>query len=159
MKNLKTLALSSVFLISSSVAFAATDTTDIEINVTKDAYVNLIGTAVGSSNTFVTTDVDNATVSLGTLGLESNSAGDCDISVTSLNTFKLVHNVDATKDLGVFSLNYGGTSFTAGAAHGNQMSQSCNTVASTFDLVHPALPATVDAGTYSDIVTITVVTQ
>lgn len=157
MKIITPLVSAAVLLASSSLAIAATDTTDIQINVTKDAFVNLIGSAVGSANSFVTADVDNATVSLGDLGLDSNSAGDCDMAVSSAQGFKLVHTVDGTKDLGVYSLSYEGTTFTSGNT--NTLTQSCNTVASNLDLVHPALPASVDAGTYSDTVTVTVVTQ
>lgn len=157
MKIITPLVSAAVLLVSSSFAFAATDSTDIQINVTKDAFVNLIGTAVGSANTFLTDDVDNKTVSLGTLGLQSNSAGDCDITVASAEGFKLVHTVDNTKDLGVYSMTYSANTFTDGAA--NAMTQSCNTVASDLSLVHPAMPASIDAGTYSDTVTVTVVTQ
>jgi len=103
MKFTKTLVASAVLLATSSLAFAATDSTDIQINVTKDAYVNLVGTAVGSTNSFTTDDIDAATVSLGTLGLESNSAGDCDMTFASANTFKLI-NAGSGNDLGTYSI-------------------------------------------------------
>lgn len=155
MKFTKSLIASAVILASSSAAFAATDSTNIIINVTKDAYVNLIGTAVGSTNSFTTGDIDNATVSLGTLGLESNSAGNCDMTIATANNFEL-QNVGSGNSLGVYTINYAGA-HTAGS--GGTVTQSCNTAASTFDLASPALPATVDAGVYTDTVTVTVVTQ
>ncbi len=155
MKFTKTLIASAVFLVTSS-AFAATDSTDIQINVTKDAFVNLVGSAVGSTNSFTTDDIDASTVSLGTLGLESNSAGDCDMTFASANAFKLI-NAGSGNDLGTYSIKYAGATHTVGAA--NTHTQSCNTVASAFELESPAMPATVDAGVYSDTVTVTVVTQ
>ena len=43
MKLTQTLIASAVLVATSSLAMAASDTTDITINVTKDAYVNLLG--------------------------------------------------------------------------------------------------------------------
>jgi len=155
MKFTTPLIVSAVLLATSTFAFAATDTTDIQINVTKDAYVNLVGTAVGSTNTFTTDVIDAATVSLGTLGLESNSTGDCDMTIATTNNFEL-KNAGSGNSLGVYTINYGGA-HTAGS--GGTLTQSCNTVASAFSLTSPALPGTVDAGVYADTVTVTVVTQ
>jgi len=157
MKFTKTLIAAGLLLASSSSVFAAaTDSTDIQINVTKDAYVNLIGTAVGSTNSFLTSDIDNATVSLGTLGLESNSQGNCELTFSSANGYQLKHNV-SNAVLVDYAISYAGVTNSSAAA--NTVTQSCNTAASSLDLVSPALPAVVDAGTYSDTVTVTVVTQ
>ncbi len=153
----KTLIAAGILLASSSSVFAAaTDSTDISINVTKDAYVNLIGTAVGSTNSFVTSDIDAKTVSLGTLGLESNSQGQCDMTFSSANGYQLKHNTSGAT-LVNYEISYAGV--TNSAAGANTVTQSCNTAATSLDLVSPALPAVVDAGTYSDTVTVTVVTQ
>ncbi len=156
MKFTKTLIAAGLFLASSSSVFAATDSTDIQINVTKDAYVNLIGTAVGSTNSFLTADIDNATVSLGTLGLESNSQGQCDMTFSSANGYQLKHTTSGAT-LVNYEISYAGVTNSATAT--NTVTQSCNTAATSLDLVSPALPAIVDAGTYSDTVTVTVVTQ
>ncbi len=156
MKTSRSLIAAGVLLASSSAALAATDSTDIQINVTKDAYVNLIGTAVGSTNTFLTSDIDNATVSLGTLGLESNSQGNCDMTFSSANGYQLKHNV-TNAVLVDYAISYAGV--TNSGAGANTVTQSCNSAVTSLDLVSPALPGTVDAGTYSDTVTVTVVTQ
>jgi len=156
MKFIKPLLSSVLLFASTSIAFAATDTTNIEINVTEDAFVNLIGTALGSSNSFTTDVIDNATVSLGSLGLESNSTGSCDISFSSANNYKLNHLVTAAT-LVDYAISYAGV--VNDGTNTNIVSTSCNTVASSLDMVSPAMPANIAAGTYSDIVTVTVVTQ
>ncbi len=156
MKFTKTLLATGLLFASSSIAFAATNSTDIQINVTKDAYVNLIGTAVGSTNSFLTSDIDNKTVSLGTLGLESNSQGNCDMTFSSANGYQLKHTV-SNAVLVNYEISYAGV--TNSATTTNTVTQSCNTAASSLDLVSPALPAVVNAGTYSDTLTVTVVTQ
>lgn len=156
MKFTKPLFTTALFFATTSIALAATDTTDIQINVTKDAFVNLVGSAVGSSSTFTTDDIDNATVSLGTLGLESNSSGDCDISFSSANNYKLNHEVTG-ETLVDYAISYAGVSNDG--ANTNNVTTSCNTVASSLDLVSPAMPATINAGLYKDVVTVTVVTQ
>lgn len=157
MKFIKPFLTTTAFLFAStSIAFASTDSTDIEINVTKDAFVNLTGSAVGSSNSFTTDDIDNATVSLGLLGLESNSSGDCDISFSSANNYKLNHEV-TSETLVDYAISYAGVNNDG--TNTNNVTTACNTVASSLDIISPAMPATINAGVYKDIVTVTVVTQ
>lgn len=156
MKFTKPLIASAVLLLTSSIAFAATDSTNIEINVTNDAFVNLVGTAVGSTNSFLTADIDNATVSLGTLGLDSNSTGNCDITFSSANGYDLNHSVTAATLVG-YAVSYQGVSNSGVAS--NTVTTACTTAASSLDLVSPAMPATIPAGTYTDTLTVTVVTQ
>ena len=159
----KKIISAAVLMASSSIALAATDSTDIEINVTKDAYVNLIGSLAGNVVTPLSeADVDGATTVLGTLGTESNTVGGCDIDVTSVNDYKLQHDVDAALYLhgaANYTVNYGGSTFTSGAA-GTLSQASCNNPASNLSISSPAIPAgVVQAGTYSDTLTVTVTTQ
>ena len=161
MKFTKNILASAVLLATSSLAIAATDTTTVEINVTKDAYVNFIGTL--STSPTVTLDVATmaGTSTLGTLGLESNTTGTCTVSFASANDYKLVHTVDGALDLGVYSISYAGTVNTSGNSGNDYVSAAggCNAAAYNFDFTHPALPAVVTAGTYNDTVTMVVTTQ
>lgn len=158
----KKILTSAVLLASSSIALAATDSTDIEINVTKDAYVNLIGSLSGNTSVALAdTDVDGNTTVLGTLGTESNTTGSCDITVTSLKDYRLEHTTSAGLYLhgaANYSVNYGGASFVSGPVV--PLTQpNCNQVASDLSITSPALPGVVQAGTYTDTLTVTVTTQ
>ena len=158
----KKLLSAAVLMTSSSIALAATDTTEIEINVTKDAYVNLIGSLSGNTSVALAeADVDNATTVLGTLGTESNTTGSCDITVASLKDYKLEHTTAAGLFLhgtANYTVNYGGSTFTSGAS--SALTQpNCNQVPSDLSITSPALPGVVQAGTYSDTITVTVTTQ
>jgi len=163
MKFSKKIMSAAVLMASSSIALAATDTTEIEINVTKDAYVNLIGSLAGNvTNALTEAEVDGVSTVLGTLGTESNTVGGCDIDVTSINDYKLQHDVDATLYLhgaANYSVEYAGASFTSGAAPTLSLA-SCQNAATDLSIASPALPAgVVQAGTYSDTITVTVTTQ
>ena len=160
MKFTKHILASAVLLASSSVAFAATDTTEIEINVTKDAYVNFIGTLAGNVTKALTlADVDNTTTSLGTLGLESNTTGACVVTFASLNNYKLVHDTNAALNLGDYSITYAGVSNSSASPGNDYTATTCNEAASSMTITSPALPAVVTAGTYSDTLTLVVTTQ
>jgi hypothetical protein len=156
MKLLSQFCVITLFLLSHSVSFSATNTTDIELAVTENATVKLIGTAVGSQHNFTVDDLDNTTVSLGTLGVQSNFAGNCMMIISSLNNFK-IKNMLSGDDLGVYSVNYRGNSYTAGVP--NYFTQSCNIVPSPLDLVSPHIPADIPAGLYYGSLVITVITQ
>ena len=97
MINIKTLIASSILFATGTVAFAATDTTQIDLSVTHVPYVKLIGTAPGSSRFYGNNDIANwifpSIVDLGTLGLETNVGGNCDINFSTLNNFDLLHTV------------------------------------------------------------------
>lgn len=151
-----------VLMASSSIALAATDSTEIEINVTKDAYVNLIGSLAGNVATALAeADVDGATTVIGTLGTESNTVGACDIAISSVNDYKLQHDVDPSLYLhgtSNFIVNYGGTAFTSGSTNAFTFA-SCQNAASDLSIESPALVGVVQAGTYSDTLTVTVTTQ
>lgn len=160
MKFTKHILATAVLLATSSFAIAATDTTDIEINVTKDAYVNLIGSLAGNTTAVLTeADVDGTTTTLGTLGFESNTTGTCNVAFSSANTYKLVHTVNPALDLGDYTLTYQGVTNNATSNGNDYAAASCNEVAANLDITNPALPPVVTAGTYSDTVTVTVTTQ
>lgn len=163
MKFTKSIITSAVFLATSSFAFAAIDSTDITINVTKDAYVNLIG-SLNSSQTVALTeaDVDGGSTVLGALGFESNTTGTCIVSFASANDYKLVHDTLAL-NLGNYTLTYAGLSAsvanTAGNSGNDYTAATCNEAAASLSIANPVLPAVITAGTYSDTITITVETQ
>ncbi len=159
MKFSQKLIASAVLLATSAVAIAATDTTTVEINVTKGALVNFTGTLATSPT--VTLDVNTmggVTTTLGTLGLSSNTVGTCTVTFASANDYKLVHADDAAIDLGVYTINYAGTTNTSGTSN-DYVATTCNETASNMDIAHPALPAVVTAGTYEDTLTMVVTTQ
>ncbi len=162
MKLTQTLIASAVLLATSSVAMAATDSTDITINVTKDAYVNLLGSLNSNiTKTLTLAEVNGATTTLGDLGAESNTVAGCNVSFTSLNDFKLVHGADAAvflHDAAKYTVDWAGTSIASGAANTVALAD-CNTAASNMTMTTPNLPAVVQAGTYSDKLTVTIVTQ
>jgi len=164
MKFTKSILASAVLLTTSSIAFAAVDSTDITINVTKDAYVNLIG-SLNSSLTVPLTEaaVNGGSTTLGTLGFESNTTGTCNVTFASLNNYKLVHDTNTALDLGDYTLTYVGLSgnvSNSAASNGNDYAAaSCNESAANLNIANPVLPAVVTAGTYSDTITVTVTTQ
>jgi len=162
MKFSKKIISAAVLMSASSMAFAATDSTDIEINVTKDAYVNLIGSLSGNTTVALAeADVDGVTTVLGTLGTESNTVGSCDIEVTTVNDYKLQHDVDAALFLhgaSNYTVNYAGSAFTSGSAPILTLA-SCNNAATDLSISSPAISGVVQAGTYSDTVTVVVTTQ
>lgn len=162
MKLTQTLIAGTVLLATSSIAIAATDSTDITINVTKDAYVNLLGTLAGNATKVLSlADVDGATTALGTLGAESNTVAGCNVSFASTNDFKLVHGDDAAvflHDTAKYSVDWAGTSIASGSANTVALTD-CNTAASSMTMTTPSLSGVVRAGTYSDKLTVTIVTQ
>lgn len=164
MKFTKTILASAVLLATSSFAIAATDTTEIEINVTKDAYVNLIGGLSG--NTVVSlseAQVNGAATILGDLGTESNTTGDCSLAVASDNDFELLHTTTATPTSlhsgAKYDIAYAGTTFQSGSAN-TVLLGGCNNLATDLVMNSPPITsAVVLAGTYSDTLTVTVTTQ
>ncbi|MGV6860466.1 MAG: hypothetical protein ACWA41_01775 [Putridiphycobacter sp.] len=146
----------------SSIALAATDSTDIEINVTKDEFVNLIGSLAGNTVVPLTeAEVDNTSTVMGTLGTESNVTGGCDIGVSSANTFKLEHTTVGGLYLhsaAEYTVGWAGNTFSSTNLTGTFA--SCDNAASNVTINTPAITALpVQAGTYSDTLTVTVTTQ
>ncbi len=168
--KLSTKLLSAAVLIaSSSIAIAATDTTNIDINVTKDAYVKLLGDFAGN-NTIVNAEITeaqmltNTTFSLGDLGFESNTTGECTISFASTNNWSLVHETNGALNLGNYELTYVGASATVSNTDTNDgniytTTGGCNEAPAPLNFLNDALPAVVIAGKYSDTVQVVVTTQ
>ena len=163
MKFSKKLITAAVLMATSSIAIAATDTAEIEINVTKDAYVNFTGDLAGNvSKDLTVTEVNGTVTTLGNLGTQSNTTGACEINISSLNDFRLQHNVEDTLYLhqtNHYTINYSGTSFTSGNSPTLNLT-SCNNAASPMQIATPGFASDqVQAGTYSDILTVTVTTE
>ena len=167
MINVKTLIASGILLATGAVAFAASDTTQIDLSVTHVPYVKLIGTAPGSSRFYGNNDIANwifpSIVDLGTLGLETNVGGNCDINFSTLNNFDLLHTV-SNNSLTPYKILYQSQEF--GPATNPTLSLPCDTVPTTIEFtptqivfgnLYPAL--LIEAGVYSDTVTVVVTTQ
>jgi len=113
----------------STTSYAATtDQSVIDISTTYTPYVNFTGTAPGASRFYDNDDIVNfifpLTVVLGTMGLESNLSGDCDLEFSTLNNFELKHTVIPTSG-GEYTINYQGETFNA--ADNPILSIPCNT--------------------------------
>lgn len=160
MKFSKSLIASAVLLATSTVAFAATDNGSININVTQSEFVALTGTAFDNTAaapaTFTTTQLDGsftgAALSLGTVGLDSNLLGNCNIQFNSTNSFSFK---DGTTTLVGYGLTYDG----AAVAAATNIPKTCQFTAAALTLkASAALPVAnlIAAGTYSDVITVTV---
>ena len=156
-----------VLLFSSQITSAATDTTDININVTHAPYVKFIGTAPGSTRYYGNNDIANwifpSIVNLGTLGLESSVSGNCDINFSTTNNFKLLHTVSGNR-LTRYKIIYHAQDFSE--TNNPTLTIPCNTVPTdiefsptqiVFGNLFPAL--LIESGVYRDIVTLVVTTQ
>jgi len=160
MKFTQKLIASAVLLATSAAAVAVTDQTAVTINVTKDAYVNFLGNL--NANPTLTIPVANIGpgLVLGTLGLESNTAGTCDVKITSTNSFKLVHTTNNTLDLGTYSIAAFNHNFlAANTVAQNTKTGSCNQAPANVVMNGTVVPSDQAAGTYSDTLTMTVTTQ
>ena len=146
------------------IAFAATDSTEIGLQVTRVDYVILTGTAVGASRYFSVDDIKPAgrrgpgpTVTLVTLGLESNMSGNCTLDFSTQNNFRLRHIV-SNKRLTRYRLEYQGTRIKANKPQ--IILPSCNVANSPLDFTAVGrFRRRVEAGIYRDIVTIVVTTE
>lgn len=148
-----------------STTNAATDTAEITLSHTYDPYVNFTGTAPGASRFYDNGDVYNfifpATVNLGTMGLESNISGDCDIDFTTMNGFKLEHTV-SNESLSNYRIEYQGETFEEG--NNPQLTIPCSSTPTDLDFVLIGLSLSgfdlfIPAGIYRDVVSVTVTTQ
>ncbi len=144
-----------------NTASAAGESTDILVRVIHDQYVRLTGTVAGSSRTFSVDDVkppdgSRPWVSLGSLGLESNIAGNCDIDFSTQNNFKLKHTV-SNKRLTRYILKYRNKKIRKNK---HTLTMPCNALPSTLSFKRKGrFRQNVRSGIYSDVVTITVTTQ
>jgi hypothetical protein len=170
MINVRTLLYTWVmpcFLIVSSNVFAATDTTEVDISVTHTPYVNFTGTAPGSSRFYGNNDIANwifpSVVDLGTLGLESNIGGNCDINFSTANNFQLLHTVSGNS-LTKYRVIYQGQSFSQ--ISNPTLSIPCTTLPTTIEFSPTQLvfgnlfpQLLIQSGNYQDDVSIVVTTQ
>lgn len=147
--------------------YGATEHTDIDISVIHDEYVRIIGSAAGSSRFYSNEQIANwifpNVVDLGTLGLESNLAGDCDFSISTLNNFQLLHTVNSEK-LTKYKVIYASQEFSE--TSNPTFSLPCDSIPTpiefsptelVFGNLFPSL--LISAGTYSDTITVVVTTQ
>ncbi len=167
MKFTTKLIASAVLLATTSAFAIETDSTDITINVTKDEFVNFSGSLQGTQTVSLTTaDVDGGTQTLGDLGVESNTSGDCTVAFSSVNDFKLKHTTAAVSTFlhgaAQYTLDWSASAATIASGAATNTFDITGCVHTDSDLVMnpPSLPAgTVLAGIYSDVVTVTVTTQ
>lgn len=144
-------------------AYAAEDSVSINLSVAHTQYVTLTGTVVGASRTFAESDIKPAangqegpTVELGTLGLASNVPGNCALSFTTANNFRLRH-LDTNKSLTAYSLFYDGQNIDK---KNGEITKSCNSAASplTFS-TNKNYQKNVQTGIYQDKINIVVTTE
>ncbi len=161
MKFTKNILASAVLLATSSLAIAATDITTIEINVTKDAYVNFIGNLTSNPTLSIPVAAIGPGLVIGTLGVESNTSGTCDVAMSTANNFLLVHTTVPSLDLGTYNIVAFGHNFVAGntTAQNTTTMGNCNVAVGNVVMNGTAVPLDQDAGTYSDTITMTVTTQ
>lgn len=155
--------LLSIFATSSTNA--ASDGTEITISHTYTPFVNFTGTAPGASRFYDNSDITNSgfpkPVNLGTMGLESNVGGTCDLNFTTANNFKLLHTI-TNNNLGNYKIRYKGLEFNE--TNNLQLQLPCTSAATDIDFelntfgfsnIDPLLAD----GIYRDIVTVVVTTQ
>jgi len=163
-KTFKTITAIMTLLISTSAIVAVEDTSTIDLEFTHTEYVNLIGTAVGASRFWTVDDVQpvgnrrrGPRVSIGTLGLESNATGDCELDFSTQNNFRLRHTV-TNQRLSNFRLRFRGTNITR--RRNRQMTVPCNFNPRNFQFQTTGnFRQNPQAGVYQDIITVTVTTQ
>jgi len=167
MKKLSVILSVSFLLLSSASSLnAAQDSTDINISTSVDEYVNFIGTAAGASKYYTVDEIQpiggssaGPKISLGTLGLESNHPGDCDIAFSAKNNFRLRH-ILTNQRLAHFRLLWKGEGISGNPVRTNKLTLPCNSSLSTINFQTVAyFNPSPQAGVYQDIVTVTVTTQ
>lgn len=169
MINIKTpkyFLLSALLLTSlNSASHAATDSTVIELSHTYFPYVNFTGTAPGASRFYDNDDlaflIFPLSVNLGTMGLESNVGGTCDLNFTTANDFKLRHTV-SNNNLGDYTIQYKGQTFSE--ASNPTLQLPCTSTATNLNFIINGISFAgfdflLQAGVYQDIVTVVVTTQ
>jgi len=148
----------------SGLLYAASEGKSVDLAVTFVNSIKLTGTVVGATRTYSSTEIRSATkkvphptITLGTLGIESNNPGNCTLSFSTLNGFSLIHTQQG-QPLTSYELDF--KAQTINPANLSILLPSCNTLPSPFDFRATGnIKKKVKAGVYSDIVTITVTTQ
>ena len=145
--------------------YAANDQTEIELSVTHTPYVKFTGTAPGASRFYDNNDVVpilfGALTNLGTLGLDSNVGGNCNINFTTVNNFALKHTENGNI-FGDYNIEYKNNTF--GKSSNSQLELPCTSDATdlNFIITGPSLGGNdllLAAGVYQDIVSVVVTTQ
>jgi len=160
----KLLVASILFPFFMGLSYAATKSGHIQIAVGQFSYVNLKGTVVGAFKHFTLDEIKptgnrrkGPWLKLGTLGLDSNVSGNCDLEFTSLNNFKLRHT-QTNQLLSKYRLKYRNHRITR---KNNLISLPCKRKNKPlrFQSIGRIQNRVITAGTYRDILTITVTTQ
>ena len=151
---------------SHTAVMAATDTKSIDIEVTKDTFVELIGSAVDGNTKNITIDSIKAgnPTNLGTVGISSNiaaganNAADCTISFSALNNYSLNHETSGVS-LSKFFLTFKNKTISDNADANKDITVNCNLVPTVLTFT-PSGAVLADgdivAGIYKDTVTLTV---
>lgn len=164
-----------LMILFSTTSYAATDETIIDLSYNYTPYVNFTGTAAGASRFYDNGQLANGFttvwVNLGTLGLESNVPGNCDLSFSTNNNFTLL-NTSSTGgnlgggSLGAYSLRYRNQIFGNAANPSNiNTTLPCTSLATPIDFKlnrnfsFVGFNQAIRAGVYQDIVNIVVTTQ
>lgn len=146
-------------------AYAANDTSVINISHTYTPFVNFTGTAPGASrfydNDALVNFVFPLSVNLGTMGLESNISGNCDLDFTTVNDFQLLHTV-TSNSLGDYSIQYQGQEFNQ--ASNPQLELPCTSAATNLNFILTGVSFSgfdffIEDGVYQDIISVVVTTQ
>ena len=163
---LKTAIAFLLFVSTSSMTKAATDSTDITLSYTYAPYVSLTGTAPGASRFYDNSEITNSgaplPVNIGTMGLESNVGGACDLIFSTANGFKLKHTITGN-NLGNYKILYKGVEFNETSNPQLQL-PSCTSAATDIDFELNAFSLSsidffLDSGIYRDVITVIVTTQ
>ncbi len=156
-----------VLLSLSSLTYSATKQVDIEFQVTHTPYVHFTGTAPGSTRVYDNDDIANwiypVVVDIGTLGLESNVTGNCDISFSTLNNFDLLHT-GSGNSLIKYKVLYRSQEFSQ--TSNTPVTTLCNSLPTALQFKATGYylggiwgGVFMQSGIYQDIITVTVVTQ
>ncbi len=167
MRNFSTTVGLLLLLINTSSYSAGSDHTVIDLEVTHTPYVNFTGTAPGSTRTYDNNDIANwiypVVTDIGTLGLESNIPGNCDISFSTINNFDLLHTGSGSS-LIRYKILYLSQEF--GQASNTPVTTLCNSIPTALQFKATGYylggiwgGVFMQSGIYQDIITVTVVTQ
>lgn len=146
------------------ISYAATKSGNIQLAVGQFSYVNLKGTVVGAFKHFTVDEIQPSGnkrrgpwLNLGTLGLQSNVSGNCNLEFTSLNNFKLRHT-QTNQLLSKYRLKYKRKRITR---RNNHITLRCRARkrALKFQSIGKIQNQVIPAGVYRDVITITVTTQ
>ena len=161
MKFLNPLIASAVLLSISSTAFALSQTDQIIINVTEAEFLTVSGTIVADASVdLAVADVTNGSAVLGTLGADSNVSATCSVTMTTANTFQLLHTLSgAPLHAAAYSITYDGNTYTPAVSAGTTDCSGTTGVTSNVLLNGGGLATTVASGVYTDILTVTIATQ